>query len=1121
MSGVMLLIPVAQAQSTADLQTQIAALLAQIQQLQAQLTAQQGGAAATTFTRNLTVGSTGSDVKALQQFLNSHGAQIAASGAGSPGSESTYFGSLTKAALGKWQAANGVSPAAGYFGPVTRAKVNALTGGVVLPGGGVVVPAPASGMTVSLAPENPAAGSLISSASTAAARVPVFAVRLTAGTASGITVSDLKFHKTGVVSDSSISGAYLVESGKVVAQYNSISGGVVTFSGLGLSVAAGQTRTLTLAIDPASGLSAGNTIGFALSAATDVSATDATNAAVTVTGVFPLNGNTFTVTSVTNPSIAALTVASSSIGTSVTAGTQNNLVGAWNFTGSNSKIWLKTINFRVIGSANKTDIKNVKLLVNGTQVGSTLASVASDGSAYFDASVNPGVLNTGANNVQVYADVMGSPSFNFQFEVLNSFDIYAVDSQYNVPVAAASNTGTQVTINQGQITVNAASDTPTGNVAKGQSNVTLAKFTVYAAGEPVKIKWLTFTLSLTGTLGNNYDSEIKNISIVDDAGGQLGSTISSLTTSVTCTDSTFNAATSSAAVNCFGNSTSPINYIIPANTTRVLSLKGDIQSGAGFGTITAALVQGTSSNLQGTISSQGSNSSAAGGSALTLASSALTVAKNTAVGTQTFSKGATNRKIGSYALSASSAEGVTINNVSVLTSASSTNFTNLKVMVGSSQIGNTQGVLSASATYSFAGNFTVPAGQTSYVDVYADVLSGAGAATYTAVTTLSGCSGSGAVSYTAISCTSTGGQNVTIAGQATVRMSANTSLSPAAGQIVMGSTGNSLAAFQLTETTNIEDIKITDLYVFDSVSATGSVKSALSNLKLYKSTDLSTVLANSGAATAIASGTAYYYAFHFFTPVVVPQANSVSLVLKGDVSSYTSQGATDNTTHVFKVATTTDTAFDTTQEVAVALGNTSNATSVVTLSSASGNTLTVLRSKVTATAAGLGVTTSRGKTATDDLGTITFAADSAGSVAINTVTITFSGSAPTSTAFLDGVTLLDANGISVMNTSGVTNTTSSACTGGSSTCTKLWNLGSTTSGWNINGGSSYTFKVRASTYNTAGAVASVAQTLALTINASTDVLYTDGLDSSATSTISLPASVVPITINSITFAAGL
>jgi len=52
-------------------------------------------------------------------------------------------------------------------------------------------------------------------------------------------------------------------------------------------------------------------------------------------------------------------------------------------------------------------------------------------------------------------------------------------------------------------------------------------------------------------------------------------------------------------------------------------------------------------------------------------------------------------------------------------------------------------------------------------------------------------------------------------------------------------------------------------------------------------------------------------------------------------------------------------------------------------------------------------------------------------------------------------------------------------------------------------------------------VASVAQTLALTINASTDVLYTDGLDSSATSTISLPASVVPITINSITFAAGL
>ncbi len=80
------------------------------------------------FMRDLTLGSIGADVQELQQFLNSHGAQIAASGAGSSGNESTYFGSLTKSALSKWQAANGVSPASGYFGPITRAKIASMGG---------------------------------------------------------------------------------------------------------------------------------------------------------------------------------------------------------------------------------------------------------------------------------------------------------------------------------------------------------------------------------------------------------------------------------------------------------------------------------------------------------------------------------------------------------------------------------------------------------------------------------------------------------------------------------------------------------------------------------------------------------------------------------------------------------------------------------------------------------------------------------------------------------------------------------------------------------------------------------------------------------------------------------
>ncbi|MBI4088274.1 hypothetical protein HY418_02750, partial [Candidatus Kaiserbacteria bacterium] len=1021
-------LPVAHAQSVADLSAQIAALLAQIQQLQAQLNAAQGGGAAAScsFSRDLTVGSSGDDVLCLQRYLNGAGYQVAASGAGSPGSESNYFGSRSQAALAKWQAAMGVSPAAGYFGSISRAKYSSLAAGAPAAPGVPQLPAPSAGLRVGLAADNPAAGSLISGSS-AAARVPVLAVNLTAGVASGITVSELRFKKLGVLSDSSISGAYVVENGRVLSQYNSISGGVLTFSGLSLSIAAGQTRRLELAIDPATNLTAGNTVSFGMNAAADVVAVDAGNNSVVASGAFPLSGNLFTVTSVSNPSLASLTIASSSIGTEVTAGTNNNLVGAWSFTVSNSKAWLKAVTFKVIGSANKTDLRNVVLKVNGNAVGSALAQVASNGDAFFDASASPGVLNTGANNIQLFADIAGSPSFNFQFEILNAYDVLVVDSQYNVPISAASNTGTQVSIKAGTITVSQATDSPTGNIAPGQSSVTLAKFTVFAGGEALKVRWLGAQLIFTGFTDNTIDDTIKNLSLIDDAGGQVGTTVNTLSTSVSCNNGSASPATitnttgtSWTYTNCFGNSSSPINYVVPANTTRVLSLRGDVQSGASFTTLQGALVA-ESNNLQGLTSSQLASSASVSGAARTLASASLSVAKNTAVGDQTLAKNATGLRIGSYALSASSAEGVTVNNISVIVNGGS--WSNAKLMVSGVQFGSTQGTVASGTTYSFSGSpFTIAAGQTKYLDVYADSLSSASGSVSPA-SVLSGCSASGASSLTALSCTSTNGQAITFAGQSTIAVAID-SATPAARQLVMGSSGNSFGVFRFTETSNVEDVKITDLYVFQQVAATNTVKAAFGSLGVYSSAG--SLLASAGSATTYAStsnpGPGYYYKFSFASPVVVPRAGSISLTLKGDVASYSSSGATDNTTHVFKIATLgADSALDANAEIVVALGATSNASSAVSSLPAAANAATVLRSRLSVSASPLGTTSGRARTAVDDLADVTFAADSAGGVQIGSVKITFSGSAPAAITFASGTITVAATGTTVGTYSVVVN----------------------------------------------------------------------------------------------------
>lgn len=97
-------------------------LMAQIAALTAQIAALKGGAATTaaTFTRDLTVGSKGEDVSALQQILIDGGYLNVTAPTG-------YFGAMTKAALVKYQTENGIS-ATGYFGPKTRAFVNASAG---------------------------------------------------------------------------------------------------------------------------------------------------------------------------------------------------------------------------------------------------------------------------------------------------------------------------------------------------------------------------------------------------------------------------------------------------------------------------------------------------------------------------------------------------------------------------------------------------------------------------------------------------------------------------------------------------------------------------------------------------------------------------------------------------------------------------------------------------------------------------------------------------------------------------------------------------------------------------------------------------------------------------------
>jgi len=238
--------PVASAQTTAELQAQIAALLAQITALQAQLSGTSAPAAGSyTFSQNLTLGSKGADVTALQQILIASGHLKISAPTG-------YFGSLTKAALAAWQADHSISPAVGYFGPVTRAAMGSVSGGVT-PGG--VVP---SGFGLSLAADNPYSQSVPKGATGV-----VFMKFNVSGSG---TLNTLTFKRVGIgaTADFGSAGLYLYEGSTRLTSGKSLNSTSheVTFLNLGLAVSG--MRTLSLVADISGSATASNRSHFEL-----------------------------------------------------------------------------------------------------------------------------------------------------------------------------------------------------------------------------------------------------------------------------------------------------------------------------------------------------------------------------------------------------------------------------------------------------------------------------------------------------------------------------------------------------------------------------------------------------------------------------------------------------------------------------------------------------------------------------------------------------------------------------------------------------------------------------------------------------------------------------------------
>lgn len=665
-----LALPVASAATLSELQAQINALLAQIQTLSGGSSVSTGASLGFTFTKNLKSGDRNADVMNLQKVLNMKAAtQVAASGAGSPGNETTYFGPATKKAVIKFQelyaadvlAPVGLTSGTGVVGAATRAKLNAIAAGSGSTGTGST--GSGSTGTTTTPPVSTASGSslVVSSgvqpannlAPQSATRVPFTTFTLTAGNDGDVAVNGVTVERDGLAQDSVFSGVVLLdEQGQQLGIAKTLNSDHRVTIGDTFIVPRGTTKKYTIAGNMNASLAT-------LAGQVAVLSLVGVNTSATVSGSLPISGaqNTINATLAIGTATAILssfdpnTASTQSIGT-----TGFKFAGLRITAGSAEKVRLSSIRWNQSGSASGNDLANVNVVVDG--IGTFPTTLSTDGKYY--TAVFPGsiLIDKGfSKDVYVTADVVGSNSSGrtVQFDINKQTDVYMTGETYGygVLLSPAGNTrssattaaefltsdgttsgtistpffdASKITVSAGSVTsINKAVSVAAQNIAVNVPNQVLGGYELDLKGEPVSVQTTSFTVASSSGSGSGL---LTNVTIVDENGKVVAGPVDATGagTSLTFTDT--------------------ITYALGKH---VYTLKGKVASTIGNGTVYTLSTTPSSqwSNVTGQTTgntiSLSSLSSSVAFNQMTVKSGNLAIAFSTDPGSQTIVAGGTQR----------------------------------------------------------------------------------------------------------------------------------------------------------------------------------------------------------------------------------------------------------------------------------------------------------------------------------------------------------------------------------------------------------------------------------------------------------------------------------------------
>jgi hypothetical protein len=885
----------AQNQSIADLQAQLALIASQLQALQAQLGGQGGGAGvssapACNFTRDLTVGSRGDDVKCLQQWLNANGYQVAATGPGSPGNESTYFGQLTKAAVAKWQAAKGISPAAGYFGSKSRAAFAAMPSGPVS-GGTQPAPSLPTSSYLQVSVVGPAAGTIPSGS----LYNPVLKLRFSAGK-DPVSVSSVTVTRGGFMANTNITGVSAWDDegnryGNIVTALTSDGKAILSFGASPFVVPAGSSKVMTIAANIISGNISGS-LSFSVASAADINA-----GGLTAQGAFPLQGPTLTVVDgsssladirVSNVAVAGTNSTNAQSGTytgNVEIGDKDREVFKLRLNQNNSKeaVQLHRVVLYVAGNiVESTDVTNWRLY---SPEGNVLATAQRPYDRYVTFNLaTPYPIDKGlSKDFVVKADISDGSGRYFTVYVQNDYDILVKGATTGAGIAISGGSGGSYSVSDtqnspstayfkmksGSLTVAKSASSPSGtNLAPSSQNVVLAEYDLKASGEKLEIRKLGVQVYYSGV------ALTSSLTVKDKATGETYLSISADTTGLSTT-TTPNAN----SLLAFQRDLS--SYItLESGQTKTIQVLGTVSANATSSSNYTVYVGQFYAKRFSTNDFATLVASANPANTLAVGDVGLTIVKNTSFPNTNRVAGAPNVKVAEFVFQASAADDIRVTGITLDVTTSS-NFQNLRIMDGSAPFGSTIGTPSDTGN-TFSGTLDIAKNQTKTLAVYADILS---SATTTSVVSVAqdGVTGYGITSGKPLSSTpspAVAGQTITIA-TPTLQI-ARDSAAPASRVALAGTSGVELNRIRFTPSADAMTLKkLTLQLVSASTTQWNSTSTIAANLGTVSLCTTGGSCVSANVVSGDSSADVVFSGLNFS----LPQDADTVLVVKANINS--------------------------------------------------------------------------------------------------------------------------------------------------------------------------------------------------------------------------------------------